>query len=615
MRGILIIAVLIVTLMTFYSALWYKSEAIEQDITARVTEELESSGAKAVDIGVDGRHVTLTGIVYDETTEQAYLQTADATYGALGPIDGLTYNAAAGYLVAEKTADGIVLQGVVSNEAARAALVAQAENASDQPVDDKLTVGAASGAWEQEAEFGVSQLAGLTVGTVTASSGAYALSGTTISDAEEVTAALSDRAGWNAFVHSPSAQSDLSGEVSRLKGELTTRDADIATLNETLLGARDDVSQSQALIGERDTTIATLNGEITALTDDAAALSAQTESLNGRVSELEAELNERQAALGSTDEQVVALRSQLSDLRSELGASQQVNDGLIGEIATLTENNSESVAEAARLNQRISELEAELVARQDALGGTDQQVLQLQSDLAESIAQRDVLTEQSSALSDRLAELESDLTRESARAETLEAELSSQQDTVAVLTGQLQTSEAASADAQRQIVTLTAAAVADQKRVTELSDLLRTRNVTTASQGNADPGASAIEQCTEQASAIIERARINFATGTAAIDADSVGVLERLTGIALACAGDAVTVEIGGHTDDRGSDDANQALSEARATAIVAFMAERGVPEAGLRAVGYGESQPIADNETAEGRAENRRISFDWQAR
>ena len=76
-----------------------------------------------------------------------------------------------------------------------------------------------------------------------------------------------------------------------------------------------------------------------------------------------------------------------------------------------------------------------------------------------------------------------------------------------------------------------------------------------------------------------------------------------------------MTVEIGGHTDDRGSDDANQALSEARATAIVAFMAERGVPEAGLRAVGYGESQPIADNETAEGRAENRRISFDWQAR
>jgi outer membrane protein OmpA-like peptidoglycan-associated protein len=44
-------------------------------------------------------------------------------------------------------------------------------------------------------------------------------------------------------------------------------------------------------------------------------------------------------------------------------------------------------------------------------------------------------------------------------------------------------------------------------------------------------------------------------------------------------------------------------------------MTERGVPSDGLKAVGYGEAQPVADNKTAQGRAQNRRISFDWQAR
>jgi len=79
--------------------------------------------------------------------------------------------------------------------------------------------------------------------------------------------------------------------------------------------------------------------------------------------------------------------------------------------------------------------------------------------------------------------------------------------------------------------------------------------------------------------------------------------------------GDNVSVEIGGHTDDRGSEESNQLLSEQRAQAVRDFMTARGVDTSGLTAVGYGEANPIADNETAEGQAANRRISFDWQAR
>ena len=91
-------------------------------------------------------------------------------------------------------------------------------------------------------------------------------------------------------------------------------------------------------------------------------------------------------------------------------------------------------------------------------------------------------------------------------------------------------------------------------------------------------------------------------------------MLERLTGIALACVGEGLIVEVGGHTDSQGTDENNQALSEARAAAVVTFMADRGVPTNGLRAVGFGETQPISDNATPAGRAENRRISFEWKA-
>lgn len=69
-----------------------------------------------------------------------------------------------------------------------------------------------------------------------------------------------------------------------------------------------------------------------------------------------------------------------------------------------------------------------------------------------------------------------------------------------------------------------------------------------------------------------------------------------------------MTVE--GHTDDIGSTQTNQALSEQRAQAAKEWFIAAGIDEARVFAVGYGESRPIADNETAEGRAQNRRIEF-----
>ncbi len=71
-----------------------------------------------------------------------------------------------------------------------------------------------------------------------------------------------------------------------------------------------------------------------------------------------------------------------------------------------------------------------------------------------------------------------------------------------------------------------------------------------------------------------------------------------------------VKVEIQGHTDNIGNDDANQKLSERRARSVYDLVVSKGIPADRLRYKGYGESQPIADNSTATGRAKNRRTVF-----
>lgn len=65
-----------------------------------------------------------------------------------------------------------------------------------------------------------------------------------------------------------------------------------------------------------------------------------------------------------------------------------------------------------------------------------------------------------------------------------------------------------------------------------------------------------------------------------------------------------------GHTDSQGSEASNQSLSERRAQAVVSFLVSRGVPVDQIRGQGLGLSRPIADNKTAEGRANNRRVEI-----
>ena len=121
------------------------------------------------------------------------------------------------------------------------------------------------------------------------------------------------------------------------------------------------------------------------------------------------------------------------------------------------------------------------------------------------------------------------------------------------------------------------------------------------------------ERCREEADGTLADDQVRFVTGSAELDDGGRGLVDRLAAIAVRCLNSStLRLEIAGHTDSVGNDAENQALSEARARAVRAALVERGVREDALTAVGHGESQPVASNNTAEGRARNRRIAFDW---
>ena len=69
-----------------------------------------------------------------------------------------------------------------------------------------------------------------------------------------------------------------------------------------------------------------------------------------------------------------------------------------------------------------------------------------------------------------------------------------------------------------------------------------------------------------------------------------------------------LTVVIEGHTDDRGEEGYNAELSDRRARAVITYFTENGINNSQVQAVGKGESEPVADNGTMEGQAENRRV-------
>ncbi|MDH3374448.1 MAG: OmpA family protein [Gammaproteobacteria bacterium] len=113
------------------------------------------------------------------------------------------------------------------------------------------------------------------------------------------------------------------------------------------------------------------------------------------------------------------------------------------------------------------------------------------------------------------------------------------------------------------------------------------------------------QRCDAGFDEILSSANIRFRTGSANIDRGNEDLLRQLAELARSCPGNLV---VAGHTDSRGDASTNRALSLARAAAVRDALIQLGIDTDRVTAKGYGESMPIADNETPNGRATNRRI-------
>jgi hypothetical protein len=105
--------------------------------------------------------------------------------------------------------------------------------------------------------------------------------------------------------------------------------------------------------------------------------------------------------------------------------------------------------------------------------------------------------------------------------------------------------------------------------------------------------------------------KIVFEPGSVEITEAAGEILDRIAEILPDCLH--VPMEIGGHTDSQGREEMNLGLSQSRADAVLNGLLARGVLVSNLTARGYGETRPIADNDTEEGRERNRRIEFRLQ--
>ena len=107
---------------------------------------------------------------------------------------------------------------------------------------------------------------------------------------------------------------------------------------------------------------------------------------------------------------------------------------------------------------------------------------------------------------------------------------------------------------------------------------------------------------------IVNMSDVLFDTGRYSLKPGTREKLAKVAGILIAYPG--INVQVGGYTDNVGSDDMNQALSEHRASSVRDYLVESGVNSNAVTAQGYGNTQPVATNDNSTGRQQNRRVEL-----
>ena len=146
----------------------------------------------------------------------------------------------------------------------------------------------------------------------------------------------------------------------------------------------------------------------------------------------------------------------------------------------------------------------------------------------------------------------------------------------------------------------------DYKNMTFIRNVVIAKGAVELYDRNAQD-VSAVEKAIAETGKFVTN-NILFETGKATLKSESMTEIEKVA--AYMKKNPRVRFEVQGHTDNQGSDKVNDPLSQQRAEAVVKALANLGVDDFNLKAVGKGSHEPVADNKTEAGRAKNRRVEF-----
>ena len=356
-----------------------------------------------------------------------------------------------------------------------------------------------------------------------------------------------------------------------------------------------------ALKDDHDGAVAALERHIRAmqarLDQNMEALEQQLNVVRGQRDSADQRADVRFAEVRKAHEQALAARDRL--IRAMQARLDQNMQALEQQLAVVRDQRDAAGVEAeeriAELNREhakaVEALEARIAATEARL---DQQTLALGQQLDVVRDQRDATDtgseEETAALQQELKDARDEL---AARQQAHDAEL-------ADLNQRLADADAAMAELRQKMET--AAETHAEELAAARGSVTRVRLM---EEGAAEVGG----QVTDEGILVnLGGDELQFPSGSAALPTRNLPTLDRTA--ALLNARPELVARVEGHTDSQGPAAINQALSSQRAQAVLQALVERGVDPSRLTAVGVGSEKPIADNDTAEGRRQNRRVEI-----
>ena len=391
-------------------------------------------------------------------------------------------------------------------------------------------------------------------------------------------------------------------EMEARRYEYMARRSAVSMNVATLRAERTRLAQQVA-----DTRAATERQRRLAAEQEAAALRQQLETQAANRQADQAELDRLRQQMNETE---VQLRARLEeDRNARIAAERQLDELLVQYDAALARNTTSVEVEQLRRQVEDQQFALRSLQERERLSETsvNNQIASLESALererAEGRVTADVLASREQELQrqrDELARLQTE--REQADRRRAEAD----QARVAAIAEADRRREAAEAEAAllRQQVAQTSSALEDARNEIARRDAASQQQISTMQQELA----KLVETRETERGLIATLPGLFFDTGKAVLKPGARNTLSRVAEQLSAV--DTAQITIEGHTDSVGSDDLNQRLSEKRAAAVRSFLVSQGVPPSRIKTQGMGESAPVASNDTASGRQQNRRVEL-----